>query len=98
MRLNAYCGNLLWQSNLTLQALQAPSAASPASSVSLRGFETETFPHPSNASVSFASLNDNFARPCWLVSGNFHAGQKACANCVEAGGRLSHESTFAGPT
>ena len=30
-------------------------------------------------------------------SGNFHAGQKACANCVEAGGRLSHESTFAGP-
>ena len=73
------------------------SADSPASSVSLRSFETEMFPHPSSASVSFASLNDNFARPCWLVSGNFHAGQKACANCVEAGGRLSHESTFAGP-
>ena len=30
-------------------------------------------------------------------SGNFHAGQKACANCVEAGGRLAHESMFAGP-
>ena len=43
-------------------------------------------------------LCHDFARPCWLVSGNFHAGQKACANCVEAGGRLSHESTFAGPT
>ena len=69
--------------------LRAPSG--------VRSFETEMFPHPSSASVSFASLNDNFARPCWLISGNFHAGQKACANCVEAGGRLAHESMFAGP-
>ena len=48
--------------------------------------------------VGIDKLYHNFARPCWLVSGNSHAGQKACANCVEAGGRLSHESTFAGPT
>ena len=40
------------------------SAASPASSVSLRSFETEMFPHPSSASVSFASLND----PCVTAS------------------------------
>src|SRR5574344_50613 len=36
------------------------SAVSPTHSVSLRSLETETIPHPSSASVSFASLND----PC----------------------------------
>ena len=40
------------------------SAASPTRSVSLRSFETEMFPHPSSASVSFASLND----PCVTAS------------------------------
>ena len=36
------------------------SAASPARSVSLRSFETDSLPHPSSESVSTASLND----PC----------------------------------